>query len=174
MLLDPSHDGDPLLVPITAKLKLYDGTVMPVLGECNFCCKCKSVQHQLNFKVIVGSQKPLLSGESCNKLGLITINEVYQVTTADGNDDALLQEYGDVIEGLGCLPGDYHIVIDPKVPPVQHAPRRAPVDFKTKLREKLHELESKQIMTRVDEPTAWICSLVTVLKPGKVRVRIDP
>ena len=101
--------GDPLLVPTTAKHKLYDGTMMPVLGECNLCCECKGVQHQLNFKVIAGSQKPLLSGEACNKLGLITINEVHQITTPDGNDDALLQEYGDVFEGLGCLPGDYHM-----------------------------------------------------------------
>ena len=88
-----------------AKLKFYDGTMTPVQGECNFWCECKGVQHQLNLKVIVGLQKPLLSGEACNKLGLITINEVHQVTTPDSNDDAPLQEYGDVFEGLGCLPG---------------------------------------------------------------------
>ena len=70
------------------------------------------------------------------------------------------------------MPGDYHTQIDPKMPPVQHVPRWVPVALKTK-QDKLHELESKQITTRVDEPTAWISSLVTVLKPGKVLVCID-
>jgi len=85
--------GDPFLVPTMAKLKLCDGTMMPVLDECNFCCECNGTQHQVNFKVIVGSHKPVLSGEAYNKLGLITINEVHQVTTPDSNNDALLQEY---------------------------------------------------------------------------------
>ena len=166
--------GNPTLAPTTARLKLYDGTVMLVLGECTLCCECKGVKHSLNFKVIAGSQKPLLSGETCNNLGLITINEVHQVSTPDSNGDTLIREYRDVFEGLGCLPGEYQIEIDSKVSPVQHAPRRAPVALKAKLKEKLHELESREIITRVDEPTAWISSLVTVLKPGKIRVCIDP
>ena len=166
--------GDPCLLPSTAKLKLYDGMVMPVLGECNFRCEFKGTHHELNFKVISGSQKPLLSGEACSNLGLITINEVYQVSSHASNEDALLQEYKDVFDGLGCLPDDYHIAIDPNVPPVQHAPRRAPVALKAKLRDKLRDLENRQIITRVDEPTEWISSLFTVLKPGKIRVCIDP
>ena len=68
----------------------------------------------------------------------------------------------------------YHIEIDPAVPAVQHAPRRAPVALKAKLKEKLTELESKGIITKVVEPTAWISSLVTVVKPGKLQVCIDP
>ena len=53
--------GNPTLAPTTARLKLYDGTVMPVLGECTLCCECKGVKHSLNFKVIAGSQKPAIT-----------------------------------------------------------------------------------------------------------------
>lgn len=58
------------------------------------------------------------------------------------------QEYADVFEGLGCLPGEYHIEIDSTVPAVQHAPRRAPVALKAKLKEKITELENKGIIIK--------------------------
>ena len=114
--------GNPQLAPTTAKLKLYDNSVLSVLGECDLLCECNGKRHHLNFKIISGSQKPLLSGEACKQMGLITINEVHQVDTSVEKQDPLLEEYADVFEGLGCLPGEYHIGIDPAVPAVQHAP----------------------------------------------------
>lgn len=44
--------------------------------------------------------------------------------------DDLLKDKDDVFSGLGCLPGEYHIEVDPSVQPVQHAPRRVPVPLK--------------------------------------------
>ena len=35
-------------------------------------------------------------------------------------------------------------------------------------------MEQKGIIAKVDKPTAWISSLVAVVKPNKVRVCIDP
>ena len=58
--------------------------------------------------------------------------------------------------------------------PVQHAPRQTPVALKERLKQKLQEMESKGIIMKVNEPTAWISSMVAVVKPGKVRVCIDP
>ena len=166
--------GDPQLASTTAKLKLYDNSFLSVQGECNLLCEVNGKRHKLNFKIISGTQKPLLSGEACKQLGLITINEIHQVGTLREKPDALLEEYADVFEGLGCLPGEYHIEIDPTVPAVQHAPRRAPIALKAKLKEKITELENKGIITKVVEPTAWISSLVTVVKPEKLRICIDP
>ena len=40
--------------------------------------------------------------------------------------------------------GEYHIEIDPTVPAVQHAPRRALIAFKAKLKQKITELEKKE------------------------------
>ena len=48
----------------TAKLKLYDGTMIPVLGEVNLQCKANEKQKNINFKIIPGKQKPLLSALS--------------------------------------------------------------------------------------------------------------
>ena len=112
------QQGDPQLDPSTAKLKLYDGSIIPVLGEVNLQCKTKEKKQGINFKIIPGKQKPLLSGRTCIQLGLISINNVHAID----HEDTLLADYKDVFEGLGCLPGDYHIEIDHTVPPVQHAP----------------------------------------------------
>ena len=60
------------------------------------------------------------------------------------------------------------------MPPVQHAPRRTPVALKKRLKQKIDKMEEKGIIAKVDKPTAWISSLVAVVKPNKVRVCIDP
>ena len=171
-LCNIKQQGDPQMDSSTAKLKLYDGTMIPVLGEANLQCKANEKQKNINFKIIPGKQKPLLSGHTCLELGLISINKVHAVDTEAINN--LLVEYKDVFEGLGCLQGDYHIDIDQSIPPVQHAPRRTPVALKKKLKQKIDEMEKKGVIAKVDKPTAWISSLVAVVKPHKVRLCINP
>ena len=129
--------------------------------------------HWLHFKIIEGSQKPLLSGKTSSNMGLITINLMNQVAIDQSADD-LIKEYSDMFDGLGCLEGEYHIEVDSAVPPVQHAPQCVPVALKEKLEAKIEELEEREIIRRVEEPTPWISSLVAVLNPGKLRVCIDP
>ena len=79
-----------------------------------------------------------------------------------------------VFTGLGCLPGEYHIEVDPTMKPVQHAPRRVPVPLKTKLKAKIEDMKKKGIIKRVTEPTEWISSAVAVEKKGKLCLCIDP
>ena len=85
-----------------------------------------------------------------------------------------MKEYEDVFTGLSCLPGEYHIEVDPAIKPVQHAPRRVPVPIKSKLKETIDEMEKQGIIVKETQPTEWISSLVAVQKPGKLRVCIDP
>ena len=51
----------------------------------------KGELHRLNFKIILGHQKPLLLEETCSKMGLITINNIKLETPRD----ALVEEYED-------------------------------------------------------------------------------
>ena len=106
-------------------------------------------------------------------MGLITINDINQVAS-ETHRDTLVEEYEDVLQGLGCFLGEYHIEIDTIVPSVQHSPWHPPIALKEKFKQKLRELESKRIIAKVEKPTPWISSLVAVLKPGKVWVCIDP
>lgn len=116
-------------------------------------------------------QKPLLSGTMCEKLGLITINTVNSI---EDTDDPIIVQFRDVFQGLGCLEGDYHIEVDPSVKPVQHLPRRVPLALKGRLKAKIDDLELRGIIKKVEEPTPWISSMVTVVKPEKLRICIDP
>ena len=42
----------------------------------------------------------------------------------------ILTKYKDVFEGLGCLPGEYHLEVDPSCRPVKHTPRRVAIPLK--------------------------------------------
>ena len=86
----------------------------------------------------------------------------------------LLEEYKDVFEGLGDLPGEYHIVTDETVTPVVHPPRRVPVPLRERIKAKLHDMVMRDIITPVTEPTAWVSSMLVVVKPEKLRICIDP
>ena len=46
--------------------------------------------------------------------------------------------------------------------------------MKDHLKHKLDQLTKQGIITPVEEPIAWISNIVTIVKPGKIRVCIDP
>ena len=78
-------------------------------------------------------------------------------------------------DGVGKLPGEYHMELDETVKPVQHPPRRVPVAISERLQEALENLESREIVARVTTPTPWISSMVVVAKPnGTLRICLDP
>ena len=50
-------------------------------------------------------------------------------STPQNNKDpksALLRNYPDCFNGIGCFSGDFHITLDPNLRPVIHPPRRVP------------------------------------------------
>ena len=89
--------------------------------------------------------------------------------------DQILCEYGDVFEGIGCLPGEYNIEVDLEKSPVIHAPRKIPVAIRDTVKEELKKMEENGIIARITEPTSWVSSMVVVPKKNnQVRVCIDP
>ena len=64
------------------------------------------------------------------------MHDVSNVTFASNK---LIEQYHDVFKGLGCIGEDYHIEIDETIQPVQHVPRRVPVDNHTST--KLHGMD---------------------------------
>ena len=59
--------------------------------------------------------------------------------------------------------------------PKQDAPRTVPVTLRDDLKKKLHEMEQKGHIAKVDEPTDWVSSAVYVKKRnGQLRVCLDP
>ena len=51
-LCDIKQSGKPAMQPTTARLKLYDNSLVQALGECKLQCKFNGAQHLLNFKIV--------------------------------------------------------------------------------------------------------------------------
>ncbi|CAB4031928.1 Hypothetical predicted protein [Paramuricea clavata] len=169
--------GYPKLHSSTAKLRLFDGSMMKPLGVAHLKVERNQVTENLVFQVIETKNRPLLSAEMCEKFGLIKLNiepvNVVKESSPLLRREEILSEYKDVFEGLGHI-GDASFSIDPESTPVQHAPRRVPVTLHTEVKEKLTELERKGIVVKETGPTDWISSMVVVAKPNKIRICLDP
>ena len=174
------QSGDPPLQPATRPLKLYGGMskLMP-RGKTTINCTIPStgLSETLDFYVVDMNQTAILSAEACELLKLLTVNVVSHVDVTRPeplSQKQILTEYKDVFEGLGELPGEYHIELDPTVKPVQHLPRRVPQALKEDIRSKIDSLVKRGVLTKVTDPTEWISNMVAVKKPGKLRICIDP
>ncbi|XP_062610719.1 uncharacterized protein K02A2.6-like [Saccostrea cucullata] len=178
-----TQNGCPPLKSTSKALRLYGGTSkLEPLGTVDITCSVQSNTECLNFYVVDTDQTALLSAEACEKLGLLTVNIVNSVdTSAEKNFEPLTRSqllttymYHDVFEGLGSFSGEYKIEIDPTVKPVQHQPRKVHQAMKQEIHTKLKDLENRGVIKKVTTPTDWISSMLTVKKPGKLRICIDP
>lgn len=86
----------------------------------------------------------------------------------------ILKDFDGLFEGLGCLPGEHHIQIDPNIRPVVHAPRRIPVALREKVVEELQRMEQMGVIAKQTEPTEWVNSMVTVVTLKKMCICMDP
>ena len=57
---------------------------------------------------------------------------------------------------------------------VQHVPQQVPVALKELLKHNLAELTNQDIITKVEESTPWISSMVANMKPGKLQLWVNP
>ena len=96
---------------------------------------------QLTFQILSNDVPvvPLLSAQTCSKLGLVEVRAKLVASATKSNlcyntNDQLIDQYKDTFSGLGCLPGQYHIDVDEIFSPVQHAPRRVPVALRKELK----------------------------------------
>ena len=140
--------SSPLMQPTTTRLKFYNNNTVSAWGNVHY--PANIISPIIHFKIILGAQNPLLPATTCQAMGLISVNTARSVEEAE---DPLIMQYIDVFQGMGCLPGDYHIDIDPTVPPLQHLPQRVPLPLKDKLKAKIKELEHKGVIKQVNEPT---------------------
>jgi len=107
---------------------------MSVKGTMDIWCMHNGQEHLLTSHVVDCSAKPPLNADTCELFGLLTCH-VQQAELCN-----TLDSFADVFQGLGCLPGDYHIEVDPDVRPAQHMPRNVPVAVQQELRQRLQEL----------------------------------
>ena len=153
----------------------YTGERQQIAGKINLRVWHKRSTQTLTFNVIDGEYQPILSLNTSIALGIVTLQycDVLSLTVLS-RSNAILEEFKDVFEGLGELPGDYKIITDETVKPKVHPPRRVPIAPRPKIKEKLKELAQRKVITPVTEPAEWVSSMLAVIKPNKIRICLDP
>lgn len=175
--LVPSH------VPVTPTksiLKMFNKTTVTPLGKCQLDVHNPKTQttHTADFIVLNDSCVPLIGNSLMQDMNLVSIHhqnilcisrDTKPLTMSD-----IVTDYEDVFTGTGKLEGKYHLVLDPDIKPVVHPPRKVPIAIKERLQSELDKLVEMNIITPVTEPTEWVSSMVTVVKPEKLRICLDP
>jgi len=64
--------------------------------------------------------------------------------------------------------------LDPSVSSVVYPPRKAPESLNEKIKGELDRIEKAGVLFRQREPTVWVNSVVSVVKPNKIRICIHP
>ena len=167
--------GETTIQPTAAKLRSYSGHQIPIHGCTTLLCEHKDKTYPMKFYIAEGDVLSVLSAQACKDLNLVQrVNSVIDSSViTDARPDILL-EYPDLFQGLGCLPGKHTIRIDPTVVPVVHPPRKVPVALKGRIKDELERMVKAGVVARQIEPTAWVSSMVTVVKPNKIRICLDP
>ncbi|KAJ8358792.1 hypothetical protein SKAU_G00153170 [Synaphobranchus kaupii] len=150
------------------KLVTYSGHKMAPLGKKALTCQFKGQKHRIEFEIIQQEAPAILGRATCQKLGMV--KRLYDVR----NYMDMLKDFDDLFTGVGCLPAEHHIKIDPTVKPAVHAPRRIPVNLRDRVNGEFHRMEQMGVIVKQTEPTEWVNSMVTVVTPKKIRICMDP
>ena len=71
----------------------------------------------------------ILGKDACQSMNLVQRVRIDGVTSHDSKPltkEDLLPEYRDIFTGTGMFETEYHIELDPSVPPVTQTPRKVP------------------------------------------------
>ena len=123
---------------------------------------------EADFYVINGEGPALLGKQTAMDLGVLKI-EINAV------QDDKLKKYAECFNGIGKL-SDYELKlhIDDSVEPVAQRMYRIPFSLQERVTKKLDELESLDIIEKVNTPTSWVSPVLVVPKPnGDIRLCVD-
>ncbi|KAJ8881056.1 hypothetical protein PR048_017529 [Dryococelus australis] len=160
------------------QLECYNGQCVQPIGQKRLWCQVPNTQEEkvLTFQFVDTEQKPLISAEICDALGLVKVCvQLYHIQSRGSQTkDTIMSRYPDLFKGIGCLSGKHHLEMDTGAKPVQQPPCRHPIVLQPKVKEKLTEMIKDKIVEQISEPTEWIGSLVLVTRDGKLRMCLDP
>ena len=150
------------------KLIAFGGHKLNPCGKAHILCEYKGRYRVLKFMIVDGNVQNVLGKRSCSELKL--------VKRVDAIERCITDDYADVFQGLGCIKNViHHIKLDKNARPVVHPPRRVPITLRSRVKDELDRMEALGVAERVPEPSDWVNSMVTVIKPnGKLRICIDP
>ncbi|XP_055613408.1 uncharacterized protein LOC129759885 [Uranotaenia lowii] len=179
---------NPPLLSSKFRLQSFGGNPIKVLGQVKVPCRRSGRKFRLVLQVVDVDHRPLLSAKVSRVLGLVKFcNTITFPGPSTGADDIyeiykvearkIVEEYHELFEGYGKLPGTVHLEIDNSVTPTIQPPRRVPLAVREKLKVELEDLEKNDIIVRENNHTDWVSNIVVVKRGGPdsgVRICLDP
>lgn len=164
------------LEPPEHKLTSYTGDMLSVNGKITLPCSHKDVKLNSPFYVVENSAPPLISLQTSIDLGLVKLTYSVENLHASMTKQDVLDEYGELFQGIGLFPGKSKLHLKSDAVPVVNPPRRIPEALRDRVKTELHRMENNGIIKKVTEPTDWVNSMHAVEKPktGKLRIVLDP
>ena len=151
-------------------LTSYSNVSKKPMGVATLQIRHRGKLFNTDFYIVEHCVSTLIGLPTCSTLGVLR-----RVDGVSSNHKHIFDEFADVFKGLGCYPHDHHIVTDPSVSPVIHPPRRVPLSIQPKLKRQLDNMERLGVISKCEEPTDWVNSLLTVEKKDKsLRLCLDP
>ena len=153
---------------VKINLIAYGGQQIETVGTTTL----RTNKGDIMFHVVDRNVKTILGLTDTIKLNLIQLDaEVHSIV------NPVIDDYSDLFDNtvLGKLPMDYHMRLDPTVPPVVCSARKIPVAMKQDVINELEHMKNIGVIEAVTEPTEWVSSMVAAKKKdGSIRLCIDP
>ena len=105
--------------------------IAPSKSTYTYTCRYGNKQH-VTFKIVDVEHMPLLSSKTSIDMGLLTMNIDHEVNMVE--DNTIIDDYADVFDGLGCLPGEYDMKVDSSITSVKNLARKVAVPLKGELK----------------------------------------
>ena len=196
-IINKRHAGSNVM-PSSKTLKMWNGThpfllephVFFFFGTTRLLLRNPKTKkkYSIKFVVVPDNLNPLIGAHTAQQMGLITVHTQSFVPVSpperkkseDINKieaaEQLIQQCQDVLsKDLGTFPGTVHLQVDENAKPSITPPRRVPTALREKCKDELNRLENLGALAKVDEPTAWVSSVVIASKKsGALRICIDP
>ena len=134
------------VTPVSTAIISYGGTSIPILGKVRLRVWRGDFRCFLDCNLVDSKRvRPILGRKACLGMKIIKYldnDQLNRPQTSDGGDvyahdaslepvlsaDQLVKKFHRVFsDGVSKLPGEYHMMLDETVKPVQHPPRRVPV-----------------------------------------------
>ena len=170
-------------------LVAYGGSEIKHFGTAKIPCEFKGIKITATFYVTDTSGPAIFGLHTATQLNLVKFNlEVKKSPQSEPctqsvksapirSKQDLIARYPECFDGVGKLTGEYHITLDPAVPPVVHPPRKVPISMKDEIKDELDNMVKNDIIAKIQEgePTAWVNGLVYQRKSnGRLRLCLDP
>ena len=170
--------GNKLLEHAHSKIYSYGfDTPLPLLGTLSTTIKSSSNSTTTQLHVVKGNMGNLLSYNTAQKLGLITIS-VNTTTVTDVNKnspESLQEEFECLFGGIERLRNKIvKLHVDPDITPRQQPHRSIPFHVRGDVEKELERLQRLDVIERVEGPTPWISPIVVgPKKSAEVRICVD-